>query len=477
MNTTGERVVIDRINLVCRGTRDVTSAQRFVEEVVTELERELETSLPSREDTIVIPRIDLDTTVRGQTGSTSSAVAKAIARAITSAAASSTPSAHAMDARSPSSNTPSVWASSSRLDAHLSRLLSDGGWTTGTLGRFVRAGHLPLLLSWLDAERARSVLDSIARELGGPSGPGRPPAAAIDVFALASAAIGVDAARKLDPSIASVVAIAWTARLGSEVVRGCAAWRATLTGHRPRSEAHGMAAAESGPSSEADTRADGAAAPSDQSGIGASETPASDTGPDDPFVGLIENALPALNTRLAGCAFLAVMLDYLGWDRAASAIRGSAQLLLHDVILEAARATGVEAADGDPAPWMLAGLLAAPLEEDLAVDGASWSEEDYRAMSRAAGGDGKARADVLRAWTRAAAEDLESRIGSTTDVDVAAILGIPGTLRSSDDEVVVTMPFTPAYESLLRAGLLVDHRDISWLAGRCLRFEFEEIVR
>jgi hypothetical protein len=87
--------------------------------------------------------------------------------------------------------------------------------------------------------------------------------------------------------------------------------------------------------------------------------------------------------------------------------------------------------------------------------------------------DADSYAGAADAWARAAIDEARMRLGDAL-LETREVVAVPGTLRFSDEDLTVAMPFTDAYEALLRAGLLGDLACVSWLEGRTLRFAFEE---
>jgi hypothetical protein len=101
--------------------------------------------------------------------------------------------------------------------------------------------------------------------------------------------------------------------------------------------------------------------------------------------------------------------------------------------------------------------------------------QECEALARAGGGVAGDHAGVVEVWARAVVAETMGRLGETElEALGARVIQVRGHLALDDEQLAVTMPFTDAYESLLRAGLLADLPVVPWLGGRALRFVFEE---
>jgi len=183
-----------------------------------------------------------------------------------------------------------------------------------------------------------------------------------------------------------------------------------------------------------------------------------------------------IETAVAGLAFLIQPLLDLGWAEALDAVSEEPTLLLVSVlrrVLELADAPR-EAAE-DPAVWLLAGLLDAPTDEELAAEGEAFGDAASAALARAAGGEATTVAGACDAWARAAIAEAKLRLEGTSGAAHLAndVLLVSGAIVSSDDRVEVILPFIGAYEALLRAGLLADIPAVPWFGDRPLRLIFE----
>jgi hypothetical protein len=185
-------------------------------------------------------------------------------------------------------------------------------------------------------------------------------------------------------------------------------------------------------------------------------------------------------TCVAGLAFLLGPLRDLGIQAALHAIRNEPSLVLYDVLRAVLTRLEVECPAEDPAPWLLAGLFAAPSPDDLSDDVALWSVEECAALGRACGRECRDYREACDAWAEVVLEDIDARLTALslgTDLVVPSakdLMVLHGTFCSEPERLSVVLPFPASYEALLRAGLLADLRDVPWLGGRSLLFVFEE---
>ena len=191
---------------------------------------------------------------------------------------------------------------------------------------------------------------------------------------------------------------------------------------------------------------------------------------------ILEHESCEAQTQIAGLAFLLGPLDDLGFSRALATIRLEPTIALHTVLRRILKVVAVDVPENDPATWLLAGLLDAPDDFDRADDAATWTADDCSAFARAAGVDVSGYASAIDAWAHAAVAETRARLKGTSLGDAlgAEVIAVCGTLRLDDEQLTVTVPFTSAYEPLLRAGLLCDLSFVPWLDGRALRFVFQE---
>jgi hypothetical protein len=183
-----------------------------------------------------------------------------------------------------------------------------------------------------------------------------------------------------------------------------------------------------------------------------------------------------LESEVAGLAFLARPVLDLGWSDALAAVRPAPSIALNLVLHRILEIEGVTTPDGDPMPWLLAGLLAAPDRDDLALERASWSPGEIDAFGKAAGADGATTLDeACDAWARAILAETRLRLDES-GVEVGEVgedvLRVRGEVRGHHDRIEVAMGFIFAYEALLRAGLSFDIMFVPWLDNRSLKFTF-----
>jgi hypothetical protein len=179
-----------------------------------------------------------------------------------------------------------------------------------------------------------------------------------------------------------------------------------------------------------------------------------------------------LTSHLAGLAFFARPLLDLGWIQAIQAIHPAPTIALSLLFNRLLALEDIESAPADPMPWLLAGLLASPDDDDLAFERAGWTATQLDALARAAGAPGASTLDeACDAWALAARDEVRTRLEGTGMRLREEVLCVHGELRLREDHLQIAMSFIPAYEALLRAGLSFDIL-LPWLGDRVLRFTF-----
>lgn len=176
----------------------------------------------------------------------------------------------------------------------------------------------------------------------------------------------------------------------------------------------------------------------------------------------------------AGLVFLAGPLLDLGWVEAVCAIRDDPTIslvsMLRQILADVGADEGVQA---DPATWLLAGLAADPLDDDLTFEADTWSLDEVERLARAGGGAAATLADACGVWARAVIAETRLRLGGDGVEDLGRdVILVAGTILAEAERVTVSLPYPDSYGSLLRAGLLRDIPMVPWLGGRSLRLVF-----
>ncbi|WP_394849963.1 hypothetical protein LZC95_21220 [Pendulispora brunnea] len=186
-------------------------------------------------------------------------------------------------------------------------------------------------------------------------------------------------------------------------------------------------------------------------------------------------------TRIAGLAlFVRPLLD-LGMAQALEAIHPEPTFALFEVLRRIALCVLGREPHDEYAIAALAGLLDVPPADELALDAEQWPPAECAAFALAACDQNEndtaahSRDTACDAWARACVGEVRSRLQEVDPtVDLAHdVLSLEGRLVPTEDALEVHLPFTPAYEPLLRAGLLLDSPYVPWLGRRDLRLVFE----
>jgi len=477
-----ERVLVEHAQLEVRGPLRVPDARSFACDILAALEQRLDALLPVRENELFLPRLDLVLRVHTNGAPASAAIGRALADLIAGEARDAglclpegAAELHEMAAQR---------RSGAREDRPYSAL-PDQSWSIERLGWMARRNDWVEFACWVTPERALAILGVIFAEFvtfvpeaaprsGGTIDPARLVARALRA---AVARPGEASPDTWPRSVLVVLAVAWTARLGACLVRESRAWRdavlSVLEEQRPSVFSaplvRELARESAVPGGTGGVLAAAAALPGHA---------AAESSPNSAIIAQDAGAFEQPDsraTRMAGLAFLLLVLEDLGWRAAVDAVRGAGSIGLVDVLRRVLELAGVGAELDDPAPWLLAGLQGPPEADDLTDEAAAWSRERCTAMARAVDREASTYPGAVDAWAGAALEELCARLPEPYSMGTVgtAIIQVSGWLRRDAQAVSVVMPFIEAYETLLRAGLLSDLSQVSWLEGRALRFVFE----
>jgi hypothetical protein len=190
----------------------------------------------------------------------------------------------------------------------------------------------------------------------------------------------------------------------------------------------------------------------------------------------LESELLVVHSRYAGLSFLCRVLEERGIESAAAGLAATLPVAVHLALRGVLRSSGFSG--DDAAAWVLAGLSGAPSDDELALEVDACDRSSVAAFARAGGATHEASGldDAAAVWSASALTEVAERLSAfDPSLDVASdILEIPGTITSLPDALEISMPFTRAYDALLRCGLSFDEPSVSWLDGRSLRFTFED---
>lgn len=164
-------------------------------------------------------------------------------------------------------------------------------------------------------------------------------------------------------------------------------------------------------------------------------------------VGVVAEEPLFIDTELGGLVFALVPLLSADFDERR---HPDGPLLIYEILRGLVEAEVGTALLGDPAPHLLSGLSAEPTPEER------HPEHPHLAAP----------------WIQQVREDLRAWLSWPVDRGLQPILQIPARLWLRPDRIVVQLPFTEHYTTLLKAGLLVDWRFLRWLDHRDLLLSF-----